>query len=154
MDPFSSKLAFSAAAAGAALLGAIYPVPRYEAPEMSRPWAKAGAVNAWQPASGMEDRYSYAGALPNSSGPIDVYGQHPWILARVRQEQAREEAQMRALLAEPVAYRAEDEVLDAPLPEAAPAKPQAAVVTVTRGSKEAEEVPLEPAPQLAVVSEQ
>lgn len=153
MDPFASKLGFSAAAAVAALLGAIYPVPRYETAEPVRPWARAGAVNASQPASGIEDRYSYAGALPASSGPIDVYGQRPWVLARERQILARQEAEMRALMVEPLAIRPEDEVLDEPTPEVAPARPQAAVVTVMRGSKEPEEVPLED-PPLAVVSEQ
>lgn len=162
MDPFASKLGFSAAAAAAALLGAIYPVPKYETPDLGRPWARSGAANAWHPASGIADRYSYAGALPTSTGPIDVYGQRPWVLARERQILARQEAEMRALLAEPVAIRPEEEVLDdaeaalapAPARQAAPhAAPYASVVTVVRGSKEAEAVPLDP-PPLAVVSDE
>lgn len=162
MDPFASKLGFSAAAAAAAVLGAIYPVPKYETPDLGRPWARSGAANAWQPAYGIADRYSYAGALPASSGPIDVYGQRPWVLARERQILARQEAEMRALLAEPVAIRPEEEVLDAPeaapapapAPQAAPhAAPHGAVVTVVRGSKEAEAVPLDP-PPLAVVTDE
>lgn len=158
MDPFASKLGFSAAAAAAAVLGAIYPVPKYETPDLGRPWARSAAANAWQPASGIEDRYSYAGMLPTSSGPIDVYGQRPWVLARERQILARQEAEMRALLAEPVAIRPEEEVLDdaeaAPAPAPAPqAAPHAAVVTVVRGSKEAEAVPLDP-PPLAVVTDE
>lgn len=162
MDPFASKLGFSAAAAAAAVLGAIYPVPKYETPDLGRPWARSGAANAWQPAYGIADRYSYAGMLPSSSGPIDVYGQRPWVLARERQILARQEAEMRALLAEPVAIRPEEEVLDDPeaapaparAPQAAPhAAPYAAVVTVVRGSKEAEAVPLDP-PPLAVVTDE
>ncbi len=150
MDPFASKLAFSAAAAGAALLGALFPRPDYEVVNPGRPWAQIGAVNAWQPASGMADSYSYSGALPAWQGPIDVYGTHQWRLAREREALEREEAELRRAVTQAV------------WPEEAPVvdeeQAEAPVVTVHRGGKPAEEVALEPAeaepPVLAVVSDQ
>lgn len=155
MDPIASKLAFSAAAAGAALMGAMFPHPSYEAVEPARPWAQTGAANAWQPASGQmfaqaSETYSYSGALPSDRGPIDVYGARGWRLAREREILAREEAELQRAVAQ----------ADWP-PEEAPAviEPQgeAAGVAVHRGSKPAEAEPLEPAESaepLAEVSDQ
>ena len=143
MDPFASKLAFSAAAAGAALLGALFPRPDYEVVNPGRPWAQIGAANAFQPASGIADSYSYSGALPAWKGPIDVYGTHQWRLAREREALEREEAELQRA------------VTQAAVLEEAPA------VTVHRGGKPDEEAALEPAeaaeaepPALAVVSDQ
>lgn len=162
MDPLASKLAFSAAAAGAALMGAMFPHPTYEAVDPGRPWARPGAPNAWQPASGQMvagsgDAYSYSGALPSDRGPIDVYGAHGWRLAREREIIAREEAELQRAVA-PADWPKEEApaVLDE-LPADGPA------VTVYRGSKAAEAVPVEAAesaeppvqaPKLAVVSDQ
>lgn len=157
MDPFAAKLAFSAAAAGAALLGALFPHPSYEAVEPARPWAQTGAANAWQPASGMADTYpaySYSGALPSDRGPIDVYGAHGWRLAREREAVEREEAELQR--AEAQADWPQEEapaVIEEPV--------QVHEIEVHRGSKPAEAVPVEAAesaeaepPVLAVVSEQ
>lgn len=146
MDPFASKLAFSAAAVGAALMGALFPHPTYEVADPGRPWARAGAANAWQPVSGMADSYgySYSGALPSDRGPIDVYGAHGWRLAREREIVEREEAELQRAVAQ------------APEEEAPVALDQQAdgpVIAVHRGSKPAEAVPVKPA-ELAVVSDE
>lgn len=153
MDPFAAKLAFSAAAAGAALMGALFPHPSYEVVDTGRPWARSGAANAWQPASGIADTYSYSGALPSWKGPIDVYGAHQWRLAREREALEREEAELQRAVAQ-ADWRAE---------ETAPVvaeQVEGPAVTVHRGGKPAEEVALEPAeaaeadrPVLAVVSD-
>lgn len=159
MDPFAAKLAFSAAAAGAALLGALFPQPDYEAMAPSRPWASLGAVSAWQPASSQMgsaplDGYSYSGALPSWKGPVDVYGAHPWRLAREREALEREEAALQREVAQAVPPAETAAPVDAS-PVEGPA------VTVHRGSKPAEDVPLEPAetadgdaPVLPMISDQ
>lgn len=155
MDPFASKLAFSAAAAGAALMGALFPHPSYEAVEPGRPWARAGAANAWQPVSGMARpvSYSYSGALPSDHGPIDVYGVHGWRMAREREILEREEAELQRAVAQADSKEEAPAVIDE--------QPQAHAIEVHRGSRPAEAVPVEPAerveadpPALAMVSAQ
>ncbi|WP_310533277.1 hypothetical protein [Novosphingobium sp.] len=143
MDPIASKLAFSAAAAGAALLGAMFPHPSYEAVEPARPWAQPGAVNAWQPASGQmlaqaSAGYSYSGALPSDRGPIDVYGAHGWRLAREREILERQEAELHRAVAQAVVVEEPAETLG---------------VEVHRGGKPAEAEPLEPAESAAPLAE-
>jgi hypothetical protein len=143
MDPFASKLAFSAAVAGAALMGALFPHPSYEAVAPARPWASSGAANAWQPASGQmfaqaSETYSYSGALPSDRGPIDVYGAHGWRLAREREILVRQEAELQRAVAQAVWPKEEAPAVIEPQGEVAG-------VEVHRGSKPAEAGPIEPA---------
>ncbi|MFM5953624.1 MAG: hypothetical protein ACKOPE_04890 [Novosphingobium sp.] len=136
MDPFASKLGFTAAAAAAAVLGALFPRPSYEVVDYTRSSALAARAQAWQPVSGMEDRYSYSGALPANKGPIDVYGLHPWRSAREKEILARQEAQYAAALAYaegPQVARAEP-VAEAPVAAEAAPQPVEAVVIVHRGA--------------------
>lgn len=99
MDPFASKLGFASAAVGAAVLGAMFPRPSYDLALPARPWANAATAQAWQPVSGMAERFSYSGAMPSDRGPIDVYGAHGWALARDREILARQDAELKALMA-------------------------------------------------------